>query len=108
MNMLFICNQNENRSKTAEELFKGRFKTKSAGLFNEHPVTSKELDWAEVIVVMDEFQRSEIAKRFPKAYVRKRILSLNIPDTYHYKQPELIDVLKAKMNEFKKLKMMLI
>ena len=39
MKVLFVCNQNENRSKTSEELFKGRFQTKSAGLYNEKPVT---------------------------------------------------------------------
>ena len=103
MKILFICNQNENRSKTAEELFKTRFKTRSAGLFNENPVTSKELNWADIIMVMDDFQRSEIAKRFPKDYIKKRILSLNIPDSYYYKQPELVDVLKSRMNEFEEL-----
>ena len=103
MNILFICNQNENRSKTAEELFKGKFNTKSAGLFNEKPLTAKELDWADIIIVMEDFQRTEIAKRFPKHYIKKRILSLNIPDLYHYKQPELVNVLKSRMNEFKKL-----
>ena len=103
MKILFICNQNENRSKTAEELFKTRFKTRSAGLFNENPVTSKELNWADIVVVMDDFQRSEIAKRFPKDYIKKRILSLNIPDSYYYKQPELVDVLKSRMNEFEEL-----
>lgn len=103
MKVLFICNQNENRSKTAEELFKTRFKTKSAGLFNNHPVTSKELDWADVIVVMEDFQRSEIAKRFPRDYMKKRILSLDIPDNYYYKQPELVNVLKSRMNEFEEL-----
>ena len=41
MNVLFICNQN--RSKTAEEIFRNKFKTKSAGLFNEKPVSKKEL-----------------------------------------------------------------
>lgn len=35
MNILFICNQNQNRSKTAAELFKGKFKIKSAGLYND-------------------------------------------------------------------------
>ena len=103
MKILFICNQNENRSKTAEELFKTRFKTRSAGLFNENPVTSKELNWADIVVVMDDFQRSEIAKRFPKDYIKKRILSLNVPDNYYYKQPELVDVLKSRMNEFEEL-----
>jgi len=41
MKLLFICNQNLNRSKTAEELFKGKYNTKSAGLYNEKPLTSK-------------------------------------------------------------------
>ncbi len=36
MKVLFICNQNENRSKTAEELFKGKFETTSAGLYKEN------------------------------------------------------------------------
>ncbi len=99
MNVLFICNQNENRSKTAEEIFKDRFNTRSAGLFNFKPVTEKQISWADTIIVMEEAQHSEIAKRFPKQYMLKRILSLDIPDIYHYNQPELIDILKFKIDE---------
>ena len=96
MNVLFICNQNQNRSKTAEEVFKGKFQTKSAGLYNDKPVTEKQLSWADVVVVMEDSQRSEIAKRFPNEYMKKRILSLGIPDIYHYNQPELIRALNSK------------
>lgn len=99
MNLLFICNQNENRSKTAANLFKSKFKTKSAGLYNENPVTENELEWAHTIVVMEDKQRTELSKKFPKQYMQKRILSLNIPDIYRFNQPELIDLLKSKMNE---------
>lgn len=99
MNILFICNQNQNRSKTAEEIFKDRFNVKSAGLYNERPVTAKQISWADIIIVMEEGQRSEIAKRFPKQYVSKRILSFDIPDTYHYNQPKLISILKSKIDE---------
>ena len=99
MKVLFICNQNLNRSKTAEELFKSKFETKSAGLFNENPVTEKQLSWADLIVVMEDFHREELAERFPKQYMKKRILSLGIPDTYYYNQPELINILKSKVNE---------
>lgn len=95
--VLFICNQNKNRSKTAESLFKHKFDTKSAGLYNLKPVTAKELSWADVIMVMDEGQRSEIAKRFPELYVQKRILSLEVPDSYSYNDPKLIKVLESKM-----------
>jgi|SRR3989338_8009550 len=97
MKVLFICNQNRNRSKTAEELFKDKFKTKSAGLYNENPVTEKQISWADVIVVMEDSQRSEIARRFPKLYMQKRILSLDIPDVYNYNQPELVNTLKSKI-----------
>ncbi|MBI2672710.1 phosphotyrosine protein phosphatase [Candidatus Woesearchaeota archaeon] len=97
--MLFICNQNKNRSKTAEELFKENFNTKSAGLYNENPVNEEEISWADIIIVMEDKQRSEIAKRFPKSYMEKRILSLDVPDIYLYNDPELVDVLRSKMQE---------
>lgn len=84
------------RSKTAENLFKGVLSVKSAGLYN-NIVTADQFDWADLILVMEEEQRRELSKRFPVQYLKKRILSLDIPDTYSYNQPELIDLLKTKM-----------
>lgn len=97
MKVLFICNQNQNRSKTAEEMFKGTFTTRSAGLYNEHPVSEEQLEWADVIVVMEDTQRTDLAKRFPTQYLQKRIVSLGIPDVYHYQQPELVEILKSRV-----------
>jgi len=99
MKVLFICNQNQHRSKTAEEIFKDKFETKSAGLYTEKPVTKEQLSWADTIIVMEDEQRKEIAKRFPDVYMKKKVLSLNIPDIYHYNQKELIDILKSKVKE---------
>ena len=100
MKILFICNQNQNRSKTAENLFKNKFETKSAGLYNNKPVTKRQLSWADTIIVMEESQRAEIAKRFPQEYMQKKILSLDIQDIYQFNQPEL----KSKINSlFSKL-----
>ena len=99
MKVLFICNQNQNRSKTAEEIFKGKFQTKSAGLYNDKPVSRKQISWADTVIVMEEFQRHELAKRFPDQYIKKRILSMDIPDIYAYNQPELIDLMKDKIKE---------
>lgn len=99
MNILFICNQNENRSKTAEELFSSQFETKSAGLYNEEPVSEKQMNWADLIIVMEEEQRKELSKRFPKQYLKKQIIDLDIPDIYFYNQPELVEVLKEKMGK---------
>lgn len=97
MKVLFICNQNQNRSKTAEEIFKNKFEVRSAGLYNERPVKKSQLEWAEVIVVMEDDQRTEIGRRFPEVYLKKQIISLNIPDVYSYKQPELINILRSRM-----------
>ncbi len=98
MKVLFICNQNENRSKTAEEMFKQRFKTRSAGFYNEKPVTEKELNWADMIIVMEEAQRTELSKRFPSVYMKKQILSLDIPNIYRFNQPELKSILESRMS----------
>ncbi len=97
MKILFLCNQGKNRSKTAEQIFKDKFETKSAGLYSEKPVNAKQISWADLVVVMDDEQRSEIGKRFPKLYLQKRIISLDITDNYRYNQPELIDLLKSKV-----------
>ena len=99
MRVLFICNQNENRSKTAEEIFKNKFDTKSAGLYSQKPVSEEPISWADTIIVMENRQRTELSKRFPELYMKKKILSLDIPDTYYHNQPELIKILKSKMNE---------
>jgi len=100
MKALFICNQNQHRSKTAEELFKSEFEAKSAGLFNEKPVSEAQIEWADTIFVMEEEQRTELAKRFPKQYMKKRILNLNIRDVFSYNQPELVSQLKSKIRDF--------
>ena len=98
MKVLFVCNQNKHRSKTAENIF-SQFETRSAGLYNAKPVTKKELLWADVIFVMEDHQRNELAKRFPKEYMQKRIISLEIPDVYSYGQPALVKILRLKVRK---------
>lgn len=100
MNILFICNQNQNRSKTAEEIFRGKYNTKSAGLYCKKPVTKQQISWADTVIVMEEEQRSEISKRFPKQYLQKRVLSLDVPDIYCFNDGKLIKVLKNKMKGY--------
>ncbi len=97
MKLLFICNQNKNRSKTAETMYKKRYLTKSAGLYNERPVTKEQIAWADTIIVMENEQRKEISKRFPAQYMQKKILTLNIPDVYKNGQPELVKEISEKM-----------
>jgi predicted protein tyrosine phosphatase len=97
MNLLFVCNQGKNRSRTAAELFNGRFRTDSAGLYCDNPVAEQQLIWADAILVMEDQHRREIARRFPAVYLHKRILTLGIPDVYRCNQPELMDALKSRI-----------
>ncbi|MCX6710150.1 MAG: phosphotyrosine protein phosphatase [Candidatus Woesearchaeota archaeon] len=97
MKALFVCSYNHDRSKTAEEIFKGSFEVRSAGLFN-NPVSEEQILWADIIFVMEEFQVSEIKRRFPKT--SKRIVCLDISDEFSYMQPELISLLKIRLKEF--------
>lgn len=60
-------------------------------------MTEKQILWADVLVVMEDAQRSELARRFPELYLQKRILCLEIPDIYRKDQPELIHLLHDKI-----------
>jgi predicted protein tyrosine phosphatase len=106
MKLLFICNIGQNRSKTAAEIFSKSYETKYFGIYIEYSKKAKELlDWADVVFVMEEHQRKFIADNYPKQYITKRILNLEIIDSYKYNQPELIKILKERVNDWlKKIK----
>jgi predicted protein tyrosine phosphatase len=98
MKVLFVCNQGENRSKTAALIFKDRFETRAKGLYN-NLLKEEDLEWANLIVVMEDHQRKTISERFPKSYLKKKIISLDIPDVYYYNQDSLIHVLNDKFTQ---------
>jgi len=96
LKLLFICNMNMHRSKTAEEKYKGVFETRSKGLYDKI-VHEEDMDWSDVIIVMEQEQRDELGHRFPEKYLQKRILCLDIPDIYMYNSPQLINALEQQM-----------
>jgi len=91
MNKLFVCNQGKYRSRTAASLFGGKY----AGVFVN--LKKEDLEWADVVYVFEERQRSEIGRKFPTQYLKKRILNLEIPDIYGYMDRKLVDVLRRKL-----------
>lgn len=101
-NILFVCNQNQHRSPTAERIFKNNknVEVKSAGLYEGSKILldNKIIDWADVIIVMEEDQREEIEQRFPQN--RKRIIVIDIPDVFNYMDKELVKILKQRMAQF--------
>ncbi|MDF7775735.1 low molecular weight protein tyrosine phosphatase family protein [Sphingomonas sp. AOB5] len=98
---LFICSQNKLRSPTAEQVFASRtdIEVSSAGTNHdaENPVTPEELAWADIIVVMERTHRNKLQKRFGRHLHGKHIVCLDIPDDYEFMDPELIDLLEARM-----------
>ncbi len=97
MKALFVCNQNRHRSRTAEEIFSKEMETRSAGLYGGQVIMQEDIAWADIVFVMEDFQRSELARRFPDEYMQKRIVSLGVPDIYQYKQPELVKLLRERV-----------
>ena len=103
-NVLFICSQNRLRSPTAEQIFADwpGIDVSSAGLNNdaENPVTPELLEWADVIFVMERVHRSRLASKFGSYAAGKRMICLDIPDKYAYMDPDLIEILKAKVPRY--------
>jgi predicted protein tyrosine phosphatase len=98
MNVLFICNMGMQRSPTAAKLWKGD-ETDYAGIYRDDQNIENKIEWADLIIVMEEHQRKWIGENYPSEYIKKKILCLNIPDMYYYMSDELVRILKNKFKE---------
>lgn len=100
-NLLFICSQNKLRSPTAEHVFAKwqDFETDSAGLNNDAEVqlSREQIEWADIIFVMEKAHRNKLSRRFRKHLNGKRVVCLDIPDNYEYMDPELVKLLETKV-----------
>jgi predicted protein tyrosine phosphatase len=100
--ILFLCGRNRSRSPTAEAVFSGRagLAAASAGTSKDAdtPLSSELVEWADIIFVMEPSHRAKLASGFGAALRDKRIVCLDIPDKYAFMDPELIGILKARVN----------
>ncbi len=103
-NALFICSANKLRSPTAEETFASwpGVETDSAGLALDASVTlsSEQIEWADIIFVMEKAHRNKLSKRFRRHLNGKRVICLDIPDDYAYMDPVLVQMLESKVGRF--------
>ena len=101
LRILFICTVNRMRSATAEEIYKddARFEVRSAGIHPAARVVVSEglLDWAQLVLVMENRHRKYIRENYPETERTKQIIVLDIPDVYDFMQAELIAALREKV-----------
>ena len=86
--LLFLCSQNRLRSPTAEKVFSeySGIEVDSAGLNNDAvvPLSDEQVEWADLIIVMEKSHRNRLNRKFKHVLSGKRIAVLNIPDEYDF------------------------
>lgn len=101
LRVLFICSRNRLRSPTAERIFADYpgIETASAGLAPdaEERLTSDSLEGVDLIFVMERSHRTKLTRDFGRHLRGARIVCLDIPDKYRYMQPELVELLRARV-----------
>ncbi len=103
MNILFVCSRNQWRSPTAETIYRNRpgLSVRSAGTepSARTKFSQKDLDWADIIFVMEKRNKERIFQKFPGA-TSKKIILLDIEDDYPYMDEELINEIQSKVNSY--------
>ncbi|MDX1404641.1 MAG: hypothetical protein R3192_08885 [Woeseiaceae bacterium] len=106
-NLLFVCSQNRLRSPTAEAVFSDYEGVEAIGAGTQanapRPVTAELIEWADVILVMEQPHRATLEKRYPGLLENKKIGVLGLPDIYNYMEPVLVDLLKTKVPHYVQL-----
>lgn len=98
MNVLFVCSKNQWRSPTAEKVFSKHpgISARSRGTTRDarRTVTSADVKWADVVMVMEQKHKQRLAADFPGEMKYKEIHVLDIPDDYRYMDAELVELLR--------------
>lgn len=99
--VLFVCHLNRVRSATAERLFCKRpdLEVRSAGTSSDAlvRVNARMLEWADVVITMDDSQRLALEEMFPRHAALTRVVCLQIPDDFTFLQPELVALLETRV-----------
>lgn len=84
--LLFLCSQNKLHSPTAESIFADHpgIDIDSTGLNNDAvvPLSTEQLEWEDVIIVIERTHRNRLNCKFKHTRAGKRIAVLGIPDNY--------------------------
>ena len=99
IHILFVCSRNQWRSPTAEALWRNHpnIRTRSAGTSASarHTINQKDVQWADVIMVMESKHKQRVKAMFGEDLADKPIYVLDIPDEYQYMDDELVELLET-------------
>lgn len=105
--ILFVCSENRLRSPTAEAVFSQYDGVEAIGAGTNPdaatPVTTALVEWADVILVMEERHQKQLQARFSGALGNKKVDVLGLPDIYDYMEPVLVQLLKEKVPSYVQL-----
>jgi len=101
LNLLFVCSRNQWRSPTGERIWRKTdgVSTRSAGTSRnvKRRLTLEDIQWADLILVMEEKHKSRIAAEFRGDLRFKPIHVLDIPDDYRFMDPDLVELLRTSV-----------
>jgi protein-tyrosine phosphatase len=104
VNFLFVCSRNQWRSPTAEAIYKNRsgINAKSAGTEPSARIrlNSKNIEWADIIFVMEKKHKQRILENFTSVSAGKKIIILDIPDEFKFMDKELIEEIQSKVDTY--------
>lgn len=102
--ILFVCSENRLRSPTAEAVFSDyeNVEAISAGTNAdcETPVSGDLIEWADVILVMENSHKRQITNKFNRLLGDKKVGVLAIPDHFQYMDELLVEVLKRRVPRY--------
>lgn len=101
MKVLFLCSRNHWRSPTAEAIYQNdpRVQVRSAGVSSaaRTRVSEKFLRWADLVCVMEHWQKKRLREDFPDVVRDLQIEVLDIPDDYEFMDPGLIELIRERV-----------
>ena len=102
--VLACCSANQLRSPTIAWTLSNppyNYNTRSCGTYGEAliPITRLLIEWADEIVCAEQEHADYIKKKFGEWKVTESIKVLRIPDTFEYREPILVSMIRYRYDE---------
>lgn len=100
LKVLTVCSAGLLRSPTLAHILSSdpyNFNTRAVGLDEGHaliPLDDVHLEWADVVFCMDRSMAEEVERKGFEG----QIFNLSVPDNFEYRDPELVNIMKDRMN----------